>query len=63
MSAEPFYHIKWKKQQDRLPHDSSSKFIRENVEYAYFDNALWDLLQDKETRDYFRESIIKNCLN
>lgn len=62
LESEDFYHLKWKmtKVVTKTP---SEKLIRENVEYAYFDNALWDLLQDKETREYFRECIIKNYLN
>lgn len=58
MGSEPFYHLKWRSPQDRLPHDSNGKFVRENIEYAYLDNALWDLLQEKETRDYLKETII-----
>jgi len=49
-------HLHWKTK----PYDEkhpSTKFIRDNIDYAYLDNALWDLLQDKETRDYFRKTI------
>lgn len=41
----------------------SAKYLRENVQYASFDNALWDLLQDEETRNYFREVIINHFFN
>ena len=40
----------------------SAKLIRENVKYAYLDNALWDLLQEQEMRDYFRKIIIEHYL-
>ena len=40
----------------------SAKFIRDNIEYAYLDNTLWDLLQDVETREYFKERIINAYL-
>lgn len=61
---KPFYylqfdsilHLKWKSRAYEEKHPSS-RFIRNNIEYAYFDNALWDILQDKGTRDYFRKSI------
>lgn len=58
MAAEPFYHLKWKSPQNRLPNDSSTKFVRDNIEYAYLDNALWDLLQDEKTRNFLKDSII-----
>ena len=47
-------------QQQLLINILYAKLIRENVEYAYFDNALWDLVQDQEMRNHFR-TIIENC--
>lgn len=37
----------------------SAKAIRDNVEYAYLDNALWDLLQDKDIRELMKSEIIR----
>ena len=37
----------------------SPKYIRENVEYAYLDNAFWDLLQEVDICEHFK-SIIKS---
>ena len=31
----------------------------QNVEYAYLDNALWDLLQDKDIRELMKSEIIR----
>lgn len=62
MAAEPFYHLKWKSTQNRLPNDASKRFVRENIEYAYLDNALWDLLQDEETRNFLKDSIINHYM-
>ena len=31
--------------------------LRQNIEYAYLDNALWDMLQDLVICDNFRNSI------
>jgi len=61
LSNEEFYHLKWKgiKVKKKAP---SAKFIRDNIEYAYLDNALWDLLQNVETREYFKERIINAYL-
>lgn len=61
---KPFYYL----QNDGFWHiryiDSpicinSAKAINNHVEYAYLDNALWDLLQDKETRKTIREEIVR----
>ncbi|MDB9084354.1 hypothetical protein [Parabacteroides merdae] len=59
LENESFYHLKWKNSKVKT-HTPSAKLIRENVEYAYFDNALWDLVQDQEMRNHFR-TIIENC--
>ncbi len=31
----------------------------DNVEYAFLDNALWDILQDRETRELLKNEIIR----
>ena len=62
LSADSFYHFRWKGEPQPLPHDARTKYIHDHISYAYFDNALWDLLQDKETRDYLRDSIINYYL-
>ena len=43
-------------------HTPSPKFIKENIEYAFLDDGLWDLLQDKSVRNGFRELIISYYL-
>lgn len=58
LENESFYHLKWKNGRIKT-HTPSAKLIRENVEYAYFDNALWDLVQNQEMRNHFR-TIIEN---
>ena len=59
--SESFYHIDW----SGVPfvpspnaHSPSGKYIRENAKYSYLDQALWDLLQDFNVREEFRETII-----
>ena len=61
LENEAFFHLKWLKTRIKT-HTPSAKFIRENVEYAYFDNALWDILQDCQMREYFKSIIISNFL-
>lgn len=56
LSYEEFWHLKWKTASYNEQHPSS-KFIRDNIDYAYLDYALWDLIQDKDTRNYLRTSI------
>lgn len=59
--SDNFYHLKWKDVpiKTKAP---SAKFIREHIEYAYLDNALWDLLQEPNVRQEYRELIINHYL-
>lgn len=61
LENEEFFHLKWRNTRIKT-HTPSAKLIRENVEYAYFDNALWDLLQDKQMRECFKTVITSNFL-
>ena len=36
---------------------------KENAEYAYLDEALWNLLKEKNKRDEFRQLIIRTYLS
>lgn len=62
LENESFYHLKWVDQRIKT-HTPSSKLVRENVLFAYFDNALWDLLQDDSLNDLFQTIIKDNYLN
>lgn len=59
MDSEKFWHLKWNCEpvKTKAP---SEKMIRDRVDYAYLDNALWDLLQDAENRRYFRDAIVNH---
>ncbi len=59
MTSDGFYHLKWKDDPIKIV-SPSAKFIREHIEYAYLDNALWDLLQEPEIRREYRELIINH---
>lgn len=56
LTHESFWHIQWKngEKYTKCPH---AKFIRDNIEYAYLDNALWDLLQDEKIRQEYKTTI------
>lgn len=57
LQNEAFWHLVWK--ENEMKSDTpSAKFIRDNVDYSYLDNALWDLLQESENRRYFRDAIV-----
>ena len=58
MKSDGFWKLEWKSNVPKVPATPSDKFLRDNLAYAMFDNALWDLLHDKAARDYYREAII-----
>lgn len=66
----PFYHIRndgftkliFVDNYKNPPHTPSVKYLRENVKYASFDNALWDLLQDVEARSILKNAVINYFL-
>lgn len=57
-----YWHIKWAKQPESNARPSA-KLLREYASYGYLDNALWDLLQDEEVRNYFENQIISYFLS
>lgn len=57
-----YWHIKWGKQPESNARPSA-KLLRENASYGYLDNALWNLLQDEEVRNYFENQIISYFLS
>jgi putative restriction endonuclease len=53
LQFDGFWHLKGKT--DNVKTDRPSpKFLRENIDYAYLDNALWDLLQEASIREHFK---------
>jgi len=62
LQFDKFWHLKWRTMPYAEQHPSSS-FIRQNIEYAYLDNALWDMLQEEPTREYLKNEIINYYLN
>ena len=63
---KPFFHLQsdgyWHlfRNNDVELRNPSAKYIRENIKYASFDNALWDLLQDAKARSVLREVVINH---
>ena len=62
---EGYYNLKWKER--RLPthkyHTPSAKFLRENLDFAFLEDGFWDILQDGDARNAFRELIISEYFN
>lgn len=61
LSKDSYYHIKWRGKPfvpSPHAHSPSAKYLKENAEYAYLDEALWELLQDETVREDFKELII-----
>lgn len=56
LQSDGYWHLSWNNDVEKKV--SSAKYLRENVKYASFDNAFWDLLQDTEARSILREAII-----
>lgn len=59
MSSEPFYQLIWiETPNDNVLKHPSRKTLNVFLKYAKLDDQLWELLQDKENREYLKESII-----
>lgn len=59
LDTSEYYSIKWRQKYNGSSHTPSKRFMLDNVEYAYLDNALWDLLRDKEARKTIKEEIVR----
>lgn len=62
---KPFFHLAhdgfWHhnvKHSIPPPKAATIRYLSEELNYAYLDQALWDLLQDFNVREEFRETII-----
>lgn len=66
---KPYFHLTtdgfWhhKVSDDNIPRKSSTTYLKENVSYAYLDEALWDLLQEPSVREQYRELIVNFFLS
>ena len=59
LASENFWNLQWNCNpvKTKAP---SEKMLHDKVDYAYLDNALWDLLQDAENREQLRDAIVKH---
>lgn len=59
LTSDGFYHIKG----NLTSKSPTPKQLREKVDYAYFDDELWALLQDQDTRNELRTALIDHFIN
>ena len=59
MASESFWNLHWNCEpiKTKAP---SEKMLHDKVDYAFLDNALWDLLQDAGNRARLKEAIVKH---
>lgn len=65
LNQESYYHIKWKPgtKPPAQANSPSRKYLKENVQYAYLDEELWNILQDSNNRRLLRDSIVNKFIN
>ena len=63
MKNDGFWHLQFVESQKEKRFTPSKNWLRRNVKYAYFDEALWILLENKEWRMKLRDFIVEHKLN
>lgn len=62
LETDGFWHLQYQGEEKKKSATPSKAWLKENVEYARFDDDLWFLLQHKEWRMRLREYIIEHKL-
>lgn len=62
LESDDFWHLNYQGERLSKSRTPSKAWLKENVEFAYFDEPLWILLQNKEWRIQFRYYIIEHKL-
>ena len=63
LKNDGFWHLKWKYDKEAIIQTPTFKFINNNIDYAYFDENFWFLLQDNNAREKIKEVLIKMITN
>lgn len=61
LTSDGFWHLRCS-EKPSLGATPSSRWLKDQVEYAYFDDDLWTLLQHKEWRKQLRDYIVEHKL-
>lgn len=59
LETDGFWHLNYSGEHISKSNTPSKAWLKENVDYAYFDEALWILLQNKEWRLKLRDYIVE----
>lgn len=62
LETDGFWHLNYQGERLCKGRTPSNAWLKESVDYAYFDEALWILLQNKEWRLKLRDYIIEHKL-
>ena len=62
LESDGFWHLNYQGERISKGHTPSKAWLRDNVDYACFDEALWILLQNKVWRTKLRDYIIEHKL-
>ena len=62
LETDGFWHLNYQGEQLGKSHTPSKAWLKDNVEFAYFDEPLWIMLQNKVWRTKLREYIIEHKL-
>ena len=62
LESDGFWHLNYQGERLNKSHTPSKAWLKENVEFASFDESLWILLQNKVWRTKMRDYIIEHKL-
>ena len=62
LETDGFWHLNYQGERLSKGRTPSKAWLKDNVEFAYFDESLWILLQNREWRIKLREYIIEHKL-
>ena len=62
LESDGFWHLNYQGERLNKSHTPSKAWLKDNVDFAYFDESLWILLQNKVWRTKMRDYIIEHKL-
>ena len=62
LETDGFWHLNYQGERLSKGHTPSKVWLKDNVDFAYFDESLWILLQNKVWRTKLRDYIIEHKL-
>lgn len=63
LETDEFWHLQYSGERLRKTRTPSKAWLRDNIEFAYFDEDLWILLQNKVWRQKLRDYIVEHKLS